>query len=105
MQKKNGLGPEEVDIPDGSVVGGIAVFFQSIYSILGLLIGGLCVLGGLGLLTNGIAGSSSWTAKVLGIESNISDAPPGVILFIVGIFITWVTKYTVTVRKSNNHKN
>jgi len=62
------------------------------YGKLGLLVGVVCVLGGLLLCLNGIAGSTSWTAKFLGAESNISDAAPGVVLFVIGLFIVWVTK-------------
>ena len=62
------------------------------YGKLGLTIGLICVLGGIGLFLNGIAGSTSWTAKVIGAESEISDAAPGAVLFVVGVFIVFITR-------------
>jgi hypothetical protein len=73
--------------------------FQIIYSLAGLTLGLICIVGGILLFIRGIVGSSSWTAKIVGAESNISDAAPGVILFIVGLFIILVTKYSVKVRR------
>ncbi len=67
------------------------------YGRLGLIVGLICILGGIGLLLNGVAGATSWTAKVLGLESQISDAPPGIALAIVGLFIVWVTKPRVKI--------
>jgi hypothetical protein len=46
-----------------------------------------------------VTGVASWTARIIGAESQISDAAPGVILFIVGLFIVWVTRFTVKVAK------
>ncbi len=46
---------------------------------------------------NGVAGSTSWTAKVLGLESNLNDAAPGVVLFLVGMFMVFITKPKVRV--------
>jgi len=71
---------------------------QLVYSIAGLVLGLVCVLGGVALFANGVAGSTSWTAKMLGAESTISDAAPGAVLFIVGLFIVFVTRYSLKVR-------
>ncbi len=62
------------------------------YGKLGLILGVLTILGGIALGLNGVAGHTSWTAKVLGLESNINDAAPGVVLFVVGIFFVFITK-------------
>lgn len=72
---------------------------QLIYSIAGLALGFVCIIGGIALFLNGVAGATSWTAKVLGAESKISDAAPGAILFIVGLFVVLVTRYNLRVRK------
>ncbi len=74
-------------------------FFELIYSLSGLILGLVCVIGGIVLFVNGVFGSTSWTAKILGAESNISDAAPGVILFIVGLFIVLVTRFTLKIKK------
>jgi hypothetical protein len=46
-----------------------------------------------------VVGSTSWTAKILGSESNISDAAPGAVLFIVGMFMVLITRFSIKVKK------
>lgn len=70
-----------------------------IYSLSGLVLGLACLLGGIVLCLHGVVGSTSWTAKFVGAESNISDATPGVVLFVVGLFVVWVTRFSVKVQK------
>ena len=72
---------------------------QLIYSMAGIVLGFICVIGGIVLFLNGVVGSTSWTAKILGAESTINDAAPGTILFIVGLFIIFITRYVVKVHK------
>jgi hypothetical protein len=60
----------------------------------GLILGIICIIGGVLLFLNGVTGSSSWTAKILGNESNLTDAAPGAILFIVGLFVIIATRYS-----------
>lgn len=74
-------------------------FYQLIYSMASLFIGLFCIIGGIALFFNGITGNTSWTAEFLGAKSKISDAAPGVVLFIVGLFIIWVTKFNVRVKQ------
>ncbi len=69
--------------------------YEFIYSLCGLILGTICILGGIVLFLRGITGSSSWTTKILGADSKISDAAPGAILFIVGLFIVYVTRFVV----------
>jgi len=68
---------------------------QLIYSITGMLLGGLCIIGGFVLFIFGISGKVSWTGKFLGATSQILDATPGSVLFIVGLFVVWVTRYAM----------
>ena len=70
-----------------------------IYSTAGLILGLICVIGGVVLFLNGVVGSTSWTAKVLGAQSDLSDAAPGAILFIVGLFVVFITRYVFKVLK------
>jgi len=70
-----------------------------IYSVAGLIVGLVCVIGGVVLFLNGVVGSTSWTAKFLGAESNLNDAAPGAVLFIVGLFVVFITRYVFKVRK------
>jgi hypothetical protein len=73
--------------------------YQFVYSLCGLVTGLACVLGGVLLFLNGVAGTASWTARMLGAESQVSDAAPGAILFVVGLFVVVVTRFTVRVQK------
>ena len=68
------------------------------YGKLGLILGLSSIIGGIILGLNGVAGSTSWTAKLLGLESRINDAAPGVVLFVVGLFMVWTTKPRVKLR-------
>jgi hypothetical protein len=69
--------------------------YQFIYSVLGLVLGFICIIGGIVLFFGGITGSVSWTAKMLGAESKVSDAAPGAVLFIVGIFMVLITRFKI----------
>jgi hypothetical protein len=66
---------------------------QLIYSVAGLILGLACVIGGVILFLHGVTGSMSWTAEFLGANSKISDAAPGAVLFIVGLFTVFLTRY------------
>src|SRR5689334_9381125 len=68
------------------------------YARFGLILGMASIIGGIILGLNGVAGSTSWTAKLLALESNINDAAPGVVLFIVGLFMVWATKPKVKLK-------
>ena len=77
----------------------MAIRYQFIYSLLGLLLGLMCMILGTLLFFNGIGGSTSWTAKTLGLESQISDAAPGALLFLTGLFAVSMTRFGVKVQK------
>jgi hypothetical protein len=62
------------------------------YSMAGLILGLVCIIGGTILGYGGVAGKTKWTAKAFGFESTLTDAPPGVILFVVGIFVVLATR-------------
>ena len=76
-----------------------AVKYQFIYSILGLVLGLCCIVGGIILFLNGITGSTDWTLKIWGSESIINDAGAGVVLFIVGLFVVFITRYSIKATK------
>jgi len=77
----------------------IAVQGEYRYAMAGLVLGLATILGGVVLGLHGIAGKTSWTAKLLGLESNLTDAPPGVVLFIVGVFLIYATRPKVKLEK------
>jgi hypothetical protein len=70
----------------------LAVKKEYAYATLGLVLGLAAIVGGVILGINGVAGSTSWTANALGLESKINDAAPGVVLFIVGLFMILITR-------------
>lgn len=76
--------------------------YRFIYSMTGLFLGLVSMIGGIVLFLNGVAGSTSWTAKIIGNESTITDAAPGAILFIVGLFVIIVTRYKVKIDRGYN---
>lgn len=67
--------------------------FCFIYAMCGLVVGLFCIVGGIILLFMGVSGSASWTASFLGLTSEINDAGPGIILFVVGLFFVSITRY------------
>ncbi len=67
--------------------------YQLIYSIVGLCLGLTSIIGGIYLFIKGISGSMSWSANIFGANSNIINAAPGAVLFIVGLFIVLITRY------------
>jgi nitrate reductase gamma subunit len=102
VNNAGGMYPMQIEVP--STMGDPATYqkfsaYQLIYSICGLILGLACVLGGIVLFLHGVTGSTSWTAKMVGAESQISDAAPGAVLFIVGLFVVLITRFTIKVRK------
>ena len=69
--------------------------YQFWYSIVGLVVGTAFAGSGVVLFLHGVFGKTSWTADVLGAHSNVSDAAPGTIFAIVGLFVIFVTRYGV----------
>jgi len=75
-----------------------AIKGEYLYATLGLILGLAAIIGGVILGLNGVAGSTSWTAQLIGLQSEINDAAPGVVLFIVGLFMIWATKPKVKLK-------
>lgn len=65
---------------------------QFIYSMAGLVMGGLCILAGTLLFLFGVTGTINWSINILGTSSNLVNAAPGAILFVVGLFIVLLTR-------------
>jgi hypothetical protein len=76
-----------------------ANLYHFVYSLGGLVLGFTSIIGGIALFLHGVTGTTSWTAKILGASSQISDAAPGAVLFIVGLFIIYVTRFSVETGK------
>jgi ABC-type microcin C transport system permease subunit YejE len=62
------------------------------YATLGLTLGLSSIIGGVVLGLHGVAGATSWTASFLGLQSQVNDAAPGVVLFIIGLFMIVATR-------------
>src|SRR5437660_10058427 len=65
---------------------------QLIYSLAGLLVGLACIVGGILLFFHGVAGSSSGVGEFIGVQSKLSDAAPGTVLFVVGLVVVWLPR-------------
>ncbi len=72
---------------------------QLIYSLAGLVFGLACIVGGILLFFHGVTGSSSWVGEFIGAQSKLSDAAPGTVLFVVGLAVVWLTRFSVRVRQ------
>ena len=72
---------------------------QLIYSLAGLVFGLACIVGGILLFFHGVTGSSSWVGEFIGVQSKLSDAAPGTVLFVVGLAVVWLTRFAVRVRQ------
>ena len=70
---------------------------QLMYSLAGLVLGFSCIMGGVVLFFHGVAGTSSWVGRFLGLESSLSDAAPGTVLFVVGLLVVWMTRFQIRV--------
>lgn len=68
------------------------------YAMLGLILGLSAIVGGVILGLNGVAGSTSWTARAFGLQSDVNDAAPGVVLFIIGLFMVVATRPKVKLK-------
>jgi membrane protein implicated in regulation of membrane protease activity len=76
---------------------------QLVYSIAGLLLGLTCIVGGILLFFHGVTGSSSWVGQFIGLQSKLSDAAPGTVLFVAGVAIVYLTRFEVRVREEPEH--
>src|SRR5438132_12219154 len=72
---------------------------QLIYSLAGLVFGLTCVVAGTLLFFHGVSGSSSWVGEFIGVQSKLSDAAPGTVLFVVGLVVVWRPSFAVRVRQ------
>jgi hypothetical protein len=84
--------------PGGRVFWERLILLQLIYSLAGLVLGLACVIGGILLFFHGVAGSSSWVGQFIGVKSQLSDAAPGTVLFVVGLLVVWLTRFDVRLR-------
>jgi len=74
------------------------------YGLVGLLLGLASIVGGVILGIRGAVGATSWSARLLGLESNLNDAGPGVVLFIVGLFMIIATKPRYVLKRLRDGK-
>ncbi len=72
---------------------------QLIYSLAGLVLGLACVIGGILLFFHGVVGASSWVGEVIGVKSQLSDAAPGTLLFVVGLAVVFLTRFSARFRQ------
>ena len=66
-----------------------AVQTASIYSTVALIAGVLSIIGGMGMCVLGVSGHTSFTTNMPGINTNVTDAAPGVVLMFLGTIMMW----------------
>lgn len=66
-----------------------------IYSLCGLAIGVLCLVGGILVFFSGIPGDTDWSIGSLLAHFELSMSTPGVVLIFVGMVIIGITRYSV----------
>ena len=71
------------------------------YGKSGLLIGAVVMISGILLGLYGVADSTSWSAKFVGFECSLIDASPGVVLFVIGLFVILFTRPKVNLQNLN----
>ena len=70
-----------------------AIKLEYRHAAIGASLGLLAILCGAVLCLHGFVGAtSSWTADLFGLKSNLNDAAPGVVLFIIGLFVVILTR-------------
>jgi len=89
--------PRFIDSVHGAEFAKRALRYQFIYSLVGLVMGVASMLIGMVLFLHGVAGHSSWSATILGSGSQLNDAAPGTVLFVIGLFVVVVTRFKVKV--------
>ncbi len=72
---------------------------QLIYSMTGLAVAVVLTLLGCLLFLAGITDDTQWTVNTLGLESELNDAAPGAVLFVAGLVIGVITRYSFQVRR------
>jgi hypothetical protein len=62
------------------------------YSIVGLFLGLFCIVVGAFLGLYGVTGHTSFTDSLLGLSTQSNDAISGLVVFVVGIFMVFITR-------------
>jgi hypothetical protein len=82
----------------------LALKFRFAFAIVGLALGLVCIVGGIILTLSGAVGHTTWTTSILGFSSKLNDAAPGVLLFVVGIAVIFLTRMRKIEFKSGTNK-
>jgi hypothetical protein len=79
--------------------GGMVAEPRERYSaITGLLLGGVAIIVGCSLFYLGISGNVAKLAKAYGLTTELVEASPGALLFVIGLFVIWGARYRVTAK-------
>jgi hypothetical protein len=81
----------------------LGLILKFLYSTIGLLLGLACILAGVVLGLSGVVGNTKFVASFIGLKTELSDAAPGVVVFIVGIFFVLITRFKVDGWESIRH--
>src|SRR4051812_34091585 len=73
----------------------LALKLRFAYSVIGLVLGAVCILAGVMLGLSGVVGHTSFAAQTFGLSTKVSDAAPGVVVFFVGAVFVALTRFRV----------
>lgn len=92
---------DALSVPQGAFAkqtGKMAVRFQFIYSVLGMIFSAICVTSGLLVIRHGItANTKTFSLSFHGFSISASDVPFGVVLEVIGLVALYITKFSVKV--------
>ncbi|KRB26322.1 hypothetical protein ASE05_10485 [Mesorhizobium sp. Root172] len=72
--------------------------YKFFYSVFGLVLGLACIISGSLLGLYGVSGHTTMVAQFLGLNTQLNDAPPGVVIAVVGVFMVVATRFKVRVK-------
>ena len=64
------------------------------YALAGLGVGTLFMICGLALLLHGVLGNTQFMATILGAQTQLTDAPVGLVFAVLGVFVILITRFT-----------
>ena len=91
-----------IDPSVASTTFGMQALYYEFIIILISLIGGIgCLIAGIVLTVLGFTGSIEWIVELSGFTSRLINASPGVVLMILGLFLTLKSRLKIKAKKPN----
>ena len=72
---------------------------QYVVSMAAMTLGAIAIVCGAALTWLGLEGTIQWSFSAFGVKSKLADAGPGALLFVVGVLIIALNRFSVRIRK------